>query len=292
MKEAKTKLSIIFTLSIIAILVSVFVLAQPGKDRVLATNNKAGNTVVIPTNAVEVAPGIFDLGIVTVDGEVLQGYMFIDYKKGFTHKPNHKPGNGTNGGTTSTCFAFLSQGAKWKTTEPYILNTTNSDGMTEAFVGSVTAVSLNAWDSQVLFEIFGNRNVSGVVDGADTSAPDNKNEIFFGSVAEPGVIAVTIVWGIFGGPPQQRRLVEFDAVFDDVDYFWGNAGPTSETSLGKTSIMDYQDIAVHEFGHAAGMNHPSDSCTEETEYRFAQEGETKKRTLNPGDIEGVKKLYK
>ncbi|MBS3106029.1 matrixin family metalloprotease [Candidatus Woesearchaeota archaeon] len=56
--------------------------------------------------------------------------------------------------------------------------------------------------------------------------------------------------------------------------------------------MDYQNIATHEFGHAAGMNHPSDSCTEETEYRFAQSGETKKRTLNAGDISGIIKLYR
>ena len=278
----------ISVLSMIIILISVFVLAQPGKNRIPA-DTQGGATVVVPPHAVEIAPGIFDLGTVTVNGEVLQGYMFVDYKKGFSHKPNHKPGNGTNGGTT--CFAFLSQGARWKNTEPYVLNTTNSDGMTAAFVDSVTAVSLDAWDSQVAFEIFGNRNTSAVVDGADTSAPDNKNEIFFGSIAEPGVIAVTIVWGIFSGPPQIRKLVEFDAVFDDPDFLWGDAGPTSETSLGNTSIMDYNNIAAHEFGHAAGMGHPSDSCTEETMYRFGQAGETKKRTLNAGDIAGINELY-
>ena len=56
--------------------------------------------------------------------------------------------------------------------------------------------------------------------------------------------------------------------------------------------MDYQNIATHEFGHGAGMSHPSDSCTEETMYRFAQSGETKKKTLNAGDIDGIKSLYK
>ena len=272
-------LAILFSLDL-----TILVLSKPDSDK--------GRTVVIPEHAKEVAPGVFDLGTATVDGRVVQGYMFIDYKKGFGHKPNHKPGNTTNGGTTSTCFAFISQGARWKTTEPYVLDTTNSDGMTSAFVDTVTATSLDAWDSQVAFEIFDNRNLSGVIDGVDTSAPDNKNEIFFGNITEPGAIAVTIVWGIFSGPPSIRKLVEFDAVFDDPDFFWGNAGPTSETSLGNTSIMDYQNIAIHEFGHGAGMDHPSDRCIEETMYRFAQAGETKKRTLNAGDIEGIKKLYK
>mgnify|MGYP001611475604 CR=1 FL=1 len=284
------KIILSFVISIFLV-ASIFVLAQPDTTLVPATNDKSGVSVIVPAHAVQVADDVFSLGIATdVDGRIVQGFMIIDYKKGFGHKPQHNPGGGGgNGGTT--CFAFLSQGAKWKTTEPYVLDTTNSDGMTNAFVDSVTAASLDAWDSQVAFEIFGNRNVSGVVDGADTSSPDNKNEIFFGNITDPGVIAVTIVWGIFSGPPQIRKLVEFDAVFDDPDFFWGNAGSTSETSLGNTSIMDYQNIATHEFGHAAGMSHPDNSCTEETMYRFAQEGETKKRTLNTGDIAGIDQLY-
>ena len=258
-KMKKQIFAAISTLLIILGLISVFVLAQP--EMVPATNDKAKEPVpvVIPANAVQVADGVFSIGAARdVDGSVVEGMMFIDYKKGNAKPPWAGGGGGT---TTTSCFAFLSKGARWKTTEPYILNTTNNDSMTEAFVDSVTNISLDAWDSQVAFEIFGNRNVSGVVDGVDTSSPDNKNEIFFGSIAEPGVIASTIVWGIFIGPPSGRKLVEFDVVFDDPDFFWGDAGPTSETTLGNTSIMDYNNIAVHEFGHAAGMDHPSDSCT-------------------------------
>lgn len=85
------------------------------------------------------------------------------------------------------------------------------------------------------------------------------------------------------GPPSQRQIVEWDMMFDDVDFDWGNGLPTT---------MDFQNIATHEDGHAAGMGHPSDSCTEETMYRFAAEGEIKKRDLNTGDITGIKALYK
>jgi len=55
--------------------------------------------------------------------------------------------------------------------------------------------------------------------------------------------------------------------------------------------MDFENIATHELGHAAGMGHPSDSCTEETMYRFADFGEIKKQTLEAGDIAGIKALY-
>ena len=118
---------------------------------------------------------------------------------------------------------------------------------------------------------------------ADVSGPDGNNEVYFSDVSESGVIAYTTVWGIFGGSPKQRKLVEWDMVFDQNDFNWSTAG-----EAGK---MDFENIATHELGHAVGMGHPSDSCAEETMYRFAAYGETKKRDLNSGDITGVRKLY-
>lgn len=189
-------------------------------------------------------------------------------------------------------FSDLAKGARWKTTEPYVLDHTNSDGLTAKDVATQTELSLNAWDDEVSFNVFGGRDTKKTVDGADTASPDGKNEVYFGDIKDPGVIAMTIVWGYFYGPPSSRKLVEWDAVFDDPGFNWGNAGSTSETSLGDPSVMDYQNIATHEFGHAAGMGHPSDSCTEETMYRYSQMDETKKRTLYTGDRKGIVGLYK
>ena len=204
----------------------------------------------------------------------------------FHHKHGHSggPGGGGNGGGgDSTCFQTFGKGVEWKTTEPYVLDTTNSDGLSSAFVKSATATSFETWDSEVGFDIFGSEDTSSVVDGPDTVSPDDKNEVMFGSISG-SAIAVTIVWGIFIGPPGQREIVEYDVVFDDPDFVWGDA--TSDPT-----VMDYQNIASHEFGHALGLDHPSDSCTEETMYAFGTEGETKKRDLNAGDIAGVNKVY-
>ena len=55
--------------------------------------------------------------------------------------------------------------------------------------------------------------------------------------------------------------------------------------------MDFENIATHELGHAVGLGDLYNDCTEETMYGYASYGETKKRTLEAGDITGIKKLY-
>ncbi len=78
----------------------------------------------------------------------------------------------------------------------------------------------------------------------------------------------------------------------DIDFSWGDAGPTSESELGDTSVMDLQNIATHELGHGAGLaDLYDDQASEQTMYGYASYGETKKRTLNTGDIAGIQALY-
>lgn len=237
--------------------------------------------VTIPEHAVEVADGVFDLGQTTDNkGRAVQGYAFVHYKNEHAHRGTYAK---NNGGVTSSCYAFLAKGARWKTTESYLFDPTNSRGIDPLTLRDRLAVSAESWDAQVAFDVFGNE-AEGAVDASAIYTLNGKNEVLFADVASQGAIAVTIVWGIFYGSPSSRELVEWDMVFDDVDFDWSTAGEANK--------MDFWNIAAHEIGHAAGMGHPNDGCTEETMYRYANYGETKKRDLNAGDIAGIKALYK
>ena len=269
-------------LGIFVLAISMIVLAKPNVPN-----------SVVPAHAVQVSEGVFSLGQARdVDGRIVQGFMFIHDNRGGNAKPGTECGNGIcepgekkscatdcgggNGDDTesSSCFSLFAKGARWKTTEPYVTDT----GVNPA----VTETSLNEWDSEIpSFNIFGTGS-SGTTDGADAISPDGKNEVEFQNLGATNTIAYTIVWGFFSGPPPFRELVEWDAVFNS-NYPW--------SLNGEAGKMDYQNIATHEFGHSLGLGHPADRCTEETMYAFASSGETKKRSLEAGDIVGVNNLY-
>jgi hypothetical protein len=213
-----------------------------------------------------------------VDGREVEGFAIIHYKEA----PG-KPAAPGKPGKAPVCYAVLASGAKWKVVEPYEVDPANTDGIPLATVRGIFASSLAKWEQAAGVEIFGAES-GGLPNGIDTTAPDGRNEVMFGSWPEPNVIAITIVWGRFSGPSKWRELVEWDALFDQADFRWGVGDPLK---------MDLENIATHEFGHAAGMGDVYESaCSLVTMYGYASEGETQKSTLEAQDITGIRSLYK
>jgi len=285
----KTKLiPIILILTIVCVLAAVFVLAKPDMP------DKAKNPVVIPAHAVEVAPGVFYLGKALDKGRVVEGYaMFVkptcnndgicDPEENPSCADCKKDVEDPEDPDTSSCYTFLARGARWRSVEPYIVDPANTRGLDGGFISSNLAEDIGKWEIAAGVNILG-YEVSGIVDGADLKSPDNKNEVMFADIAKDNVIAMAIIWGIFGGPPPFRELVEWDMIFDDVDFDWSENG-----EAGK---MDFENIATHELGHAVGLGDLYNSeCSEQTMYGYASYGETKKQTLESGDIAGIQKLY-
>ena len=224
----------------------------------------------------------------------LSKVTFIHYAKG--HKPpeipmniialarsnNKKPSPATN-----TCYAYISSGAKWKHTENYIVNWENKFALSESDITNAFSSGANEWDKEVAFSIFG-AQYSDRTANFDFNSTDDKNVVMFGNYSDPGVIAVTNVWGYFYGSPRTRELVEWDMLLNN-NFKWGVVDPSNPGN----SVMDLQNIATHELGHSAGMGDLYDSnCSQETMFGYGIEGETIKRDLNTGDIAGIKALYK
>lgn len=251
-------------------------LDTPGTRQTLLLPPAADNSSVISLGTA-VDPGT---------GKIVEGLAIIHRKDNAARPGGAKPG-------TTTCYTYLAKGAKWKSVEPWVANPTNIDALDEASVFNLLSGGVTKWEDATDGNVTNGAGVdvlgSGVTTStaliADTQSPDNQNEVYFADIANSNAIAVTIVWGIFGGPISGRQLVEWDQVYDDVTFDWsaGNAGVAGK--------MDFDNIATHELGHSMGMGDLYNACVDETMYGYSNFTETKKRDLNTGDITGVNALY-
>ena len=244
----------------------------------------------IPDSAVQISENVYSLGK-TKDpksGKVVEGFVVVHYKN-----PEGKISGAARAKKTNTCYGYLATGAKWKTIEPWVVNPTNIRGLTNDFVFNNLTFDISKWEDASDGVIGNARSVNILGDGSITSSDlsqfantlNNVNEVYFADITTPGVIAVTTVWGFWGGDISTRQIVEWDQVYNDVGFDWSAIGEPGKK-------MDFGNIATHELGHAAGMaDLYTSSCTNETMYGFATYGETKKSTLEQGDIRGINLLY-
>ena len=252
-------------------------LSTPGTQRTLVLPPSADNAPVISLGTA-IDPGT---------GEVVEGYAIIHYKNSAAKS------NAARKPPATTCYSYLSSGAKWKSVEPWVANPTNLDGLDSTTILNLLSSGVAKWEDATDGNVTNGSGVDVLGQGAttsatlvaDTSSPDNQNEVYFADISDPSTIGVTIVWGIFSGPTFNRKLVEWDQVYDDVTFDW------STEAGGVLGKMDFDNIATHELGHSFGMGDLYNSCTEETMYGFSSTSETKKRDLNSGDITGANKLY-
>lgn len=262
---------------LLAVLAAAVLLAAAGAGTT-QVNAASRPTFKLPANAKPLPDGSYSLGVKTdpTTGKHVEGIAFVDY-----NKQNIKAAARTPGGKTS-CYAFLSRGMKWKTAEPWLLDQTNTGSMDSNYLLTHTTANIAKWETAASANFFGDGTLSSGL-SADEATPDGQNEVMFGAIADPSVIAVTIVWGYYSGPAQFKEILEWDQIYNDQDYAWSTSGEANK--------MDFDNISTHEIGHAAGLGHPGNSCTAETMYAYADYGETKKRDLNAGDIAGINALY-
>lgn len=281
-----TKNSILVVFVAVGLLVGQSALAVPDFAAMTLETPGTVQTLNLPV-AAENAP-VISLGTAVdpTSGKVVEGYAIIHYRGG-----EAKGGGGGGKGGGETCFGFLARDAKWKTVESWVVNAANTSGLGDVFVRDTLSGGVSKWEDAAdgvvgdggSINIIGSGSLTNAALEADTVSPDGANEVYFGN---PGssAIAVTIVWGIFGGPPSGRELVEWDQIYNEVAYDW--------SASGEASKMDFDNIATHELGHSFGMGDLyTASCASETMYGFADFGETNKQTLEGGDIAGISKLY-
>lgn len=256
----KNKILLLIAISVMAVVpIAAAVTMKP------AVVEPTGMTISVSDESIDNSPALEELN----ERGTLTKITYIHYKDGSVKTLGAKPEKST------TCYAFLSKGAKLKGTKSLTIHPT---------LNTTTILnSAGEWDSHTSAALFDGYTIDSTANW-DSDAPDGRNEFSYGNYPQSGVIAVTNVWGYFYGPLPTREIVEFDIMFD-TDFVWGDA----TVSAG---VMDLQNIATHEIGHGVGLADLYNTvCYLETMYGYSGYGETNKRTLGSGDITGLQKLY-
>jgi hypothetical protein len=262
--------------------VSVVSLAVPPNDK---ANEKAKGKAKAPT---------------------LESIEFIHWKKGFAKphcvdngicEPQENPSCADCKGTddqeppAADCYALMGKYGKtflkWRQLPvSYVINPYNPHELEPAFIEQAIQAGAEEWDSYTTGELYDD-NVAINYD-VEYGVLDDKNAIVFGDYSTPGVIAVTKVWY----NPATKAIVEFDIKFD-TDWTWGDAQSSPATEPDDPSaVMDVQNIAAHELGHAVGLDDVYQTeCSDVTMYGYSDYEETQKTDLEEPDIIAINTLY-
>lgn len=163
-------------------------------------------------------------------------------------------------------------GFHWYTTINYYINTKNKYGFSATAVVNTITTSVNTWDKETAYQVFSYKGTTARTAGRR----DGRNVVAWGAY-QAGVIAVTYIW--YSG----SQIVETDCRMNTY-YTWSLSG-----EAGK---MDVQNIMTHELGHWCGLaDLYNDVDYWLTMYGYGNFGETYKRTLGLGDINGLEAVY-
>jgi len=219
-------------------------------------------------------------------------------------KHTHFKRSSGGGGYSSPCSVAISNGTVWRTPHGYVLYPANRSGLRPSMVLRTIERAVDAW--RCVFDSLGIEPMGpalGVVDQRNGDEkivythPTGENSVGFARIDneatgsdESQTLALTITYGVFDGPVEQRRLSEFHTVFND-HYQFEDCEANAERCVAEKRL-DLQSVATHELGHANGLDDIySDQCRSVSMFWSTPEADTDKRTLEEADITGLEEMY-
>jgi hypothetical protein len=171
--------------------------------------------------------------------------------------------------------AYVTSGFKWMSgSSSWAYN--DSGAPNGLIAGPALSAAAGTWGQQGGSFAFSGGGSTGAGTGACGGGTDGSNTVGWGTQSG-SVLAVTCSWFSSQGSPF-KAAVEFDMEIDP-DWNWTTGSPIQ---------VDLQSVALHEFGHALGLNHSASSSA----VMFASYSNgSNKRTPSQDDKDGLLAIY-
>ena len=151
-----------------------------------------------------------------------------------------------------------------------------------ASFNAIAETALNIWNQNLVHMQFAvDRNSILPPNGNDgNTSVSMSNTVYGDSFGGAGVLAVTLV------TPRNSTFIEADVIFNNTIDWDSYRGP-----LHPDGAIDFRRVALHEFGHVVGLNHPDLANPKQTVVAIMNSIVSNIDTLQTDDINGAKSIY-
>lgn len=140
--------------------------------------------------------------------------------------------------------------------------------------------ALNIWNQYMVHMQFAvDRNAILPPSGTDANTSVSMASTFYGEDFGGGTLAITLV------TPRAPNLIEADVIFNSAihfDSYRGNLQPGTQ---------DFHRIALHEFGHVLGLDHPDEAKPPQNVSAIMNSSISNIDSLRVDDIAGARSIY-
>jgi len=187
--------------------------------------------------------------------------------------------------STLRCWGYVLENVSWTKNRTVLMHLSLPTNRTAFFDGSpsfnaVAEDALNIWNQYLVHMQFAvDRNSILPPSGTDGNTSVLMSDKIYGDTFGNGVLAVTLI------TPRGSTLIEADVIFNSA-IEWNSYRGNLDGSL-----EDFRRVALHEFGHVLGLDHPDQATPKQTVVAIMNSRISNVDTLQDDDINGAKSIY-
>lgn len=182
-------------------------------------------------------------------------------------------------------FAFTVESASWTRNRTVVMHLSLPPGGGpfqdgSGSLGASAEDALNIWNQELVHMKFNvDRNSILPPSGNDADTSVSSASTVYGDPFPARVLAVTLV------ARRGSTMIETDVIFNSAINYDSYRGPL------QPGVQDFHRVALHEFGHVLGLDHPDEAIPRQTVSAIMNSIIGNIDSLRPDDIAGAQSIY-